>query len=106
MRPSETRSPTTPLNRAGMRTEPPMSLPWAIGPIPVATAAPAPPLRPPRREGRIARVQGAPVQCVVGKDAHREGRGVGPPDDHCSRPPEIGDDRAVSSRDIVAEGDG
>jgi hypothetical protein len=24
-----------------------MSLPWAIGPIPVATAAPAPPLDPP-----------------------------------------------------------
>src|SRR6266446_4918038 len=47
MRPSETRRPTTPLKRAGMRTEPPMSLPWAIGPIPVATAAPAPPLDPP-----------------------------------------------------------
>src|SRR5436309_1490142 len=30
-----------------MRTEPPMSLPWAIGPIPVTTAAPAPPLEPP-----------------------------------------------------------
>src|ERR1700737_294628 len=47
MRPSETRSPPTPLKGAGMRTEPPMSLPWAIGPIPVATAAPAPPLDPP-----------------------------------------------------------
>src|SRR4029077_11810030 len=47
MRPSETRRPTTPLKRAGMRTEPPISLPWAIGPIPVAMAAPAPPLDPP-----------------------------------------------------------
>jgi len=34
MRPSETRRPTTPLHKAGMRTEPPMSLPCAIGPIP------------------------------------------------------------------------
>src|SRR5271166_3023993 len=47
MRPSEARSPTTPLKRAGMRTDPPMSLPWAIGPMPVAMAAPAPPLEPP-----------------------------------------------------------
>ena len=30
-----------------MRTDPPMSLPWAIGPMPVAMAAPAPPLEPP-----------------------------------------------------------
>ncbi len=30
-----------------MRTEPPMSLPWAIAPMPVATEAPAPPLEPP-----------------------------------------------------------
>ncbi len=30
-----------------MRTEPAMSFPWAIGPMPVATAAPAPPLDPP-----------------------------------------------------------
>jgi len=30
-----------------MRTDPPMSLPWAIGPMPVAMSAPAPPLEPP-----------------------------------------------------------
>ena len=30
-----------------MRTEPPMSLPWAMQPMPVAVAAPAPPLEPP-----------------------------------------------------------
>ena len=30
-----------------MRTDPPMSLPWAMQPIPVAVAAPAPPLEPP-----------------------------------------------------------
>src|ERR1700688_4557143 len=39
--------PTTPQNDAGMRTEPPPSVPSAIGVIPAATDAPAPPLEPP-----------------------------------------------------------
>src|SRR6478736_9011035 len=37
----------TPLQCAGQRNEPPMSLPCAIVPIPAATAAPAPPDEPP-----------------------------------------------------------
>src|SRR5690606_22497067 len=40
-------SPTSPHAAAGMRIEPPPSLPWAIGTIPAATAAPAPPEDPP-----------------------------------------------------------
>jgi hypothetical protein len=39
--------PTTPHNAAGMRSEPPPSLPWATGSRPAATAAAAPPLEPP-----------------------------------------------------------
>src|ERR1700754_1294090 len=39
--------PNTPLNDAGMRTEPPPSVPMEIGLVPVATAADAPPLDPP-----------------------------------------------------------
>ena len=35
-------SPTSPLTAAGIRMEPPPSLPWAIGTAPAATSAPAP----------------------------------------------------------------
>src|SRR5438132_1080320 len=45
------------------------------------------------------------MQRIIGKDAHREGWGVGPPDDDGARPPEIGDDRGVLGRDVVAKGD-
>ena len=39
--------PTTPLNEAGMRIEPPMSEPLARVAVPAARAAPDPPLLPP-----------------------------------------------------------
>jgi len=44
------------------------------------------------------------VQRIVGKGAHREGRGVGPANDDRSRAFEIGDDRGIARRDVVAEG--
>src|SRR5699024_10044439 len=47
MRPREGLRPTSPQAEAGIRIEPPPSLPWAIGTIPAATAAPAPPEEPP-----------------------------------------------------------
>ena len=40
--------PTTPQKLAGFRSDPPMSLPSAIGSIPVASATAAPPLLPPQ----------------------------------------------------------
>src|SRR5579871_6081050 len=40
-------SPVTPQNEAGMRIDPPVSVPVAIATIPAATAAPDPPLDPP-----------------------------------------------------------
>ncbi len=46
-RPTLGRSPTTLLKDAGLRREPPMSLPSARGTIPLASAAAAPPLDPP-----------------------------------------------------------
>ena len=46
----------TPLQCAGQRSEPPMSLPWAMAPMPAAIAAPAPPDEPPQRHRRIPRV--------------------------------------------------
>ena len=47
MRLREGFSPTSPLHDAGMRIDPPPSDAWAIGAIPAATAAPAPPEEPP-----------------------------------------------------------
>ena len=47
IRPRDTLIPNSPQTLAGMRTEPPPSLPCAKGTSPAATAAPAPPLEPP-----------------------------------------------------------
>ena len=47
MRPKLGFRPTTPQKEAGMRTDPPMSEPSAIGTQPLATATPAPPDEPP-----------------------------------------------------------
>jgi hypothetical protein len=46
-RPREALRPMQPQWLAGMRSDPPMSEPWAMGTIPAATAAAAPPLEPP-----------------------------------------------------------
>src|ERR687893_2988755 len=46
--PREGLKPTTSQKEAGLRREPPMSLPSAIGTIPQARAAAAPPLEPPQ----------------------------------------------------------
>ena len=46
-RPGEGRKPTTLQKLAGLRSEPPMSLPSAIGTMPEASATAAPPLEPP-----------------------------------------------------------
>ena len=45
--PCDVLSPTSPQHDAGMRIEPPPSEAWAIGTMPDATAAAAPPLDPP-----------------------------------------------------------
>ena len=47
MRPRVGFRPTRPVHAAGMRIEPPPSLPCASGTMPPATAAAAPPLEPP-----------------------------------------------------------
>ena len=46
-RPRDRRSPNSPQHAAGMRIEPPPSVPVAIGTMPEAIAAAAPPLDPP-----------------------------------------------------------
>ena len=47
-RPGATRNPTMPQNAAGLRKEPPLSLPSAIGTMPHARLTAAPPLLPPQ----------------------------------------------------------
>ena len=47
-RPGAGRKPTTLQKLAGLRSEPPRSLPSAMGSIPVASATAAPPLLPPQ----------------------------------------------------------
>ena len=47
-RPGEGRNPTTPQKAAGLRSDPPVSLPSAIGIMPHARATAAPPLDPPQ----------------------------------------------------------
>ena len=88
-----------------MRTEPPMSLPCAMAPMPVAVAAPAPPLEPPGVTRGIARIERAAVQRVVGEDAHREGGRIGAADDDRAGMLQVGDDRAVFLGDEVLERD-
>src|SRR6185436_5151952 len=46
-RPGDGRKPTTFVNAAGLRSEPPVSEPVAIGTMPHRSAAAAPPLEPP-----------------------------------------------------------
>src|SRR5918999_4983346 len=68
-RPKDGLWPKMPQNDDGMRIEPAPSLPWASGPRPAATAAPAPPLEPPAvragfqglRLGGKRRVLGTPL---------------------------------------------
>ena len=74
MRPKEALWPKMPANDAGMRMEPPPSVPMASGPMPAATAALAPPLEPPGVRSRFhglrvtpkRRLCVAPIQPIVG----------------------------------------
>ncbi len=65
-----------------MRIEPPPSLAWAIGNIPAATAAAAPPLEPPGRACRIPWVASDPVAAVLSDRDHAELRRVRAPAQH------------------------
>ena len=53
--------PNRPHCAAGMRIEPPPSLPWAIGTIPAATAAADPPDEPPAVRSRFQGLRVGPV---------------------------------------------
>ena len=80
-RPREGFSPNRPQQAAGIRIDPPPSLPAAIGTIPAATAAAAPPLEPPgvrlKSQGLLVRPKRA--ESVTGLQC--EFRQVGLPED-------------------------
>src|SRR5262245_16220577 len=59
-RPGDGRSPTTLQKAGGLRSEPPVSLPSAIGSIRAATAVAAPPLLPPQVFVRLYGLRVAP----------------------------------------------
>ena len=93
-----------PLQNAGQRSEPPMSLPCAMVAMPAAIEAPAPPDEPPQV---IALSHGffvSAVQRIVGEAAHREFRRVGQPEDDRAGLLEVGGHRGVAGRDVVLEG--
>src|SRR5262249_23274330 len=58
--PGVVRKPTTPQKAAGTRRELPRSEPWAMGPMPVATATAAPPLEPPQLSAGFQGLRVAP----------------------------------------------
>ena len=93
--------PNRPHDDAGMRTEPPPSLPCAIGTIPPATAAPDPPDEPPATRSRSQGLRvGLPytVASVVGPIAQL-GAG-GPPERHQPRPTKAHEHLAVERRPV------
>src|SRR4029453_9732571 len=66
MRPYEALWPKIPANDAGIRIDPPPSVPMASGPSPAATAALEPPLEPPGGRSVFPGFWGAPHPGVVG----------------------------------------
>ena len=77
-----------------MRSEPPPSLPWATGSIPLATAAAAPPEEPPGVRVGVPRVAGRAAVARLGGREDPELRHVRDADDHEARllqpPHEVG----------------
>src|SRR5262249_52710742 len=71
-RPREGLSPTTPQHAAGIRIDPPPSLPCARHPSPAASALPAPPLEPPAVCSRFhgLRAGGHNPPSVLGRAPH------------------------------------
>ena len=57
-------SPKRPQHDAGMRIEPPPSLPCAAGTMPAATAAPAPPDEPPEERAGSQGLRVVPLSAV------------------------------------------
>ena len=90
--------PNRPQQEAGMRIEPPPSLPWAAGARPAATAAAAPPLDPPGVASRVPRVTAGAVQLRLGHRRQARARACSSSRSRRSRPPSAGGRRPRRSR--------
>ena len=101
-RPREAFRPTRPQHAAGIRSEPPPSLPCAIGTIPAATAAAEPPDEPPGVRSRSHGLRVGPPRrgSVTGRIPHSGS--VGRADDDEARRAQAPDDVVVVLRDGVA----
>jgi hypothetical protein len=64
--------PTTPHADAGIRMDPPVSVPIDARPMPDATATPDPPLEPPADRAKVARIAHGPERAVFRRGAERE----------------------------------
>ena len=97
-RPSDGRSPTTPQNDAGLRSEPPMSEPSASGTIPARSAHAAPPLEPPAERVGSTGLSVVPKTVLkVWEPAANSGTLV-LPIDHDAGAPDPLDDQLVGGR--------
>ena len=101
-RPGDGRRPTTLQKLAGLRSEPPMSLPSAIGSIPVASATAAPPLLPPQVLVRSYGIQRRSEHRVERLRAGAELRRVRLADDDRAGAPEALDEQRILGRHEVA----
>ena len=92
-----------PQNDAGIRMEPPPSVPTASGPSPAATAAPAPPLDPPGVSSRFHGFRVIPKSGLSVDALVAELRRGGLAEDDAARALQPLDDDGVLLRDMVGK---
>ena len=97
------RRPTTPFHAAGLRSEPPMSLPSAVATMRQASADGGAAARPARRAAEVPWVPGHAVQGVERVRAGAELRRVGLADRHGAGLPHAADEQAVGPRPEAGE---
>ena len=102
-RPSDGRSPTTLQNDAGLRSDPPMSLPSASGTMPAGQCRRGPPARSAGRAGRVVRVAGRAEDLVERVRPRGVLRDVGLADHDDARLADALDDELVARGHVVLE---
>ena len=90
---------------AGLRSDPPMSLPKPIGLMPLDSAEPSPPLEPPAVRVGVPRVVRHAVQRRLGGDPQAQVGKVGAADRDRARGPHPLDHRRVDRHDRLGERD-
>ena len=99
--PTDGRNPMTPQNAAGMRSDPPRSVPSASAIMPVASAAAPPPVDPPADFVVIPRISRASEYVVERVGAGRELRAVRLAENDRARLAKPADDERIFLRHVV-----